>query len=99
MRGHLGVCSLTAMEVLYWMSGFAQKMYFFHKNSGLSLSAAISFLLDELPTREFSDLRFDASNAFQSSGFNYVRHPGSRTRNQDNALDIEDGEDTGNKHI
>ena len=71
---------------------FCTEDVFFHKYSGLSLPAAISFLLDELPTCEFSDFGFDASDAFQSSGFKYVAHPGSRTRNQDNALDLGEGE-------
>ena len=82
MRELFGLSPNSAKYVLDIISGFAQKMSFFHRNSGLSLTSALSSLLVGLPTFEFADYGFDALHPFESAGFKVVRHPGLCERNQ-----------------
>jgi len=76
MRDQLGLSSVRAQGIMHSISGFAQKMYLFRMNSGLSLASAISFILAASPTYDFAELGFDASKPFRSVGFWYVEHPG-----------------------
>ena len=87
MRELFGLSRSSAKYVLDLISGFAQKMSLFHRNSGLCLTANLSFLLVGLRTYEFADFGFDASNPFKSIGFKHVEHPGLCERDQGQATE------------
>ena len=74
MRKLLGLSEDHAKYLYDLLSAFAQKMNFFRRCSGLTLSSALSLLLPKTPSIEFGKLGFDVSNPFVSAMFQFVCH-------------------------
>ena len=80
MRKLLGLSEDHAKYLYDLLSAFAQKMNFFRRCSGLTLSSALSLLLPQTPSIEFGKLGFDVSNPFVSAKLRFVCHPGASLR-------------------
>ena len=80
MRKLLGLSEDHAKYLYDLLSAFAQKMHFFRRSSGLTISAALSLLLPQTPFIEFGELGFDVSNPFVSAKLQFVCHPGASLR-------------------